>query len=101
MIQTMGDGLMLGLVFTAAFTTAISGWVLSRSAPKEVIDLFTEEGPRAQRMALKLRYYTIAAAMVVCRLVVVLGDGNWLDLYRLCRHFATLGDIQPHGRSGD
>jgi flagellar protein FlaJ len=73
MIQTMGDGLLIGLVLTSAFVTAISGWVLSRAAPKEVIDLFTEEGPRAQRMALKLRYYTIAAVMSICSMLWYLG----------------------------
>ena len=79
MIQTMGDGLMIGLVLTAAFTTAISGWVLSRAAPKEVIDLFTEEGPHAQRMALKLRYYSIAAVMAVCAPLYLLGmPSGWL-----------------------
>jgi flagellar protein FlaJ len=66
MIQTMGDGLLIGLVITAAVTTAIGGWVLSRAAPQEEIDLFTEEGPRAQRMALKLRYYSIGVAMMIC-----------------------------------
>jgi flagellar protein FlaJ len=73
MIQTMGDALLLGLVITAAATTSVTGWVLSRAAPKEEIDLFTEEGPRAQRMALKLRYYTIAAAMMICPLLALVG----------------------------
>jgi flagellar protein FlaJ len=79
MIQTMGDGLLIGLVITAAVTTAISGWVLSRAAPQEEIDLFTEEGPRAQRMALKLRYYSIAAAMIICPLLWLWGlEPGWV-----------------------
>ncbi|MCC6455439.1 MAG: hypothetical protein IT328_10880 [Caldilineaceae bacterium] len=79
LIQTMGDALLLGLVLTAAFSTAITGWVLSRAAPKEEIDLFTEEGPRAQRMALKLRYYSIAAALLACSLFWLLGlSTGWI-----------------------
>ncbi len=50
---------MIGLVLTAAVATGVTGWVLSRAAPKEEIDLFTEEGPRAQQLALKLRYYSM------------------------------------------
>jgi flagellar protein FlaJ len=81
LIQTMGDGLLIGLVVTAAFTTAITGWVLSRAAPKEEIDLFSEEGPRAQQMALKLRYYTLALVMMVCPLLWLWGlDPGWVLL---------------------
>jgi flagellar protein FlaJ len=81
MIQPLGDALMIGLVLTAACTTGITGWVLSRAAPKEEIDLFTEEGPRAQRMALRLRYYTIAAAAVICSLMVLWGvEAGWIFL---------------------
>jgi archaeal flagellar protein FlaJ len=69
LIQSMGDALLVGLVATAIFTTGVTGWVLSRAAPKETIDLFTEEGPRAQRLALQLRYYTTAAALVVSALL--------------------------------
>ncbi len=75
----MGDGLLIGLVLTAAFTTAITGWVLSRAAPKEEIDLFTEEGPRAQRMALRLRYYTIGLAATLSSLLWLWGlDPGWV-----------------------
>ena len=81
MIQSMGDGLMIGLVMTAPVTTGVTGWVLSRAAPKEEIDLFTEEGPRAQRMALKLRYYSMAAAMTICPLLWLWGmEIGWLFL---------------------
>jgi flagellar protein FlaJ len=73
LIQTMGDALLIGLVITAAFTTGITGWVLSRAAPKEEIDLFTEEGPRAQRMALRLRYYSAGLAMMACPLLWLWG----------------------------
>lgn len=73
LIQTMGDALLIGLVITAAFTTAITGWVLSRSAPKEEIDLFTEEGPRAQRMALRLRYYSMGVALMASPLLWLWG----------------------------
>lgn len=81
LIQTMGDALLIGLVITAAFTTGITGWVLSRSAPKEEIDLFTEEGPRAQRMALRLRYYSLGLVMMVCPLLWLWGiDPGWVLL---------------------
>jgi flagellar protein FlaJ len=79
LIQTMGDGLLIGLAATAIFTTGITGWVLSRAAPKEVIDLFTEEGPRAQRLALQLRYYTIAATTMLASALWLLGiQAGWI-----------------------
>jgi flagellar protein FlaJ len=79
LIQTMGDAMLIGLVITAAVTTAVSGWVLSRAAPKEVIDLFTEEGPRAQQMALKLRYYSMGAALLICPLLWLWGlNPGWV-----------------------
>jgi flagellar protein FlaJ len=73
LIQSMGDALLIGLVLTALFTTGITGWVLSRAAPKETIDLFSEEGPRAQRLALQLRYVTTAATSVVAALLWLWG----------------------------
>lgn len=81
LIQTMGDGLLIGLVLTAAFTTAITAWVLSRAAPKEEIDLFSEEGPRAQRIALKIRYYTVGLVTMVSSLLWLWGlEPGWVLL---------------------
>lgn len=79
LIQHMGDGLLIGLVLTAVFTSGITGWVLSRAAPKEVIDLFTEEGPRAQRYALGLRYYSSAGAAMAGALFMLMGlPAGWV-----------------------
>lgn len=79
LIQTLGDQLLIGLVITAIFTTGITGWVLSRAAPKEVIDLFTEEGPTAQRLALQLRYYTLGATAMLASLLWLAGlASGWI-----------------------
>src|SRR5690606_5277925 len=46
-------------------TAGVTAWILSRAAPQEEIDLFTEEGPWTQRTAVKIQIYSLAGVFVV------------------------------------
>jgi flagellar protein FlaJ len=81
LIQSMGNTMLIGMVVTAAVATGVTAWTLSRAAPKEEIDLFTEEGPHAQQWALRLKYYSPALAFVVCPLLWLWGlNPGWVLL---------------------
>lgn len=73
LIYPLGDGILVGLVITAAFTAGVTAWILSRAAPKEKIDLFSKEGPWTQRTALRMALYLLPAIVVIGSLLLVLG----------------------------
>ena len=73
LIYELGNSIIVGLVTVVIFTAAITAWVLSRAAPKEVIDLFSPEGTWPQRVASQLVIYTIGAVFIVCPLLVLVG----------------------------
>lgn len=75
LIYDLGNSLILGLVVTMLAIAGVTAWILSRAAPKEVIDLFTPEGTWPQRMAGQLVIYTIATVFMVCPLLLLLGIG--------------------------
>jgi flagellar protein FlaJ len=75
LIYDLGNGIILGLVVTVSFIAAVTAWILSRAAPKEVIDLFSPEGTWPQRLSGKLILYTIPAIFIVCPLLWVAGMG--------------------------
>jgi flagellar protein FlaJ len=81
LIYPLSDGMLFGLVGTAAVTAGASAWILSRAAPKEEIDLFSKEGPWLQRMALKLVYLLVPAVFIVCAPLLALGvHVGWVTL---------------------
>ena len=73
LIYPLSNGMLIGLIATAAAAAGASGWVLSRAAPKEEIDLFSKEGPWLQRMALKLVYWLVPAVFILCPPLFLLG----------------------------
>jgi flagellar protein FlaJ len=73
LIYELGNSIIVGLVTVVIFTAAITAWVLSRAAPKEVIDLFSPEGTWPQRVASQLVIYTLCAVFIVCPLLVLVG----------------------------
>ena len=98
LIYPLGDTMLFSLVFTAAFISAITAWVLSRAAPKEEIDLFSLEGPWAQRMSIKLSIYTWSCRRHHLPAVGLAWSGYWLG-DDFCRSpGAAAGDHQHHGR---
>jgi flagellar protein FlaJ len=58
MIYSLGMGIIVGMVVLAVFTAMGGTWILSRSAPDEERELFTEEGPQSQVWALRLAKIT-------------------------------------------
>jgi flagellar protein FlaJ len=75
LIYDLGNNVILGLVITVAFIAAVTAWVLSRAAPKEVIDLFSSEGTWPQRLSGKLIVYTFPIIFIICPLLAVVGVG--------------------------
>lgn len=73
LIYDMGNTIILGLVITMLTIASATAWILSRAAPKEVIDLFSPDGTWPQRLAGQLSVYTIAAVFILCPLLMVLG----------------------------
>lgn len=73
LIYALGDGIIIGLVVTSLAVASVTAWILSRAAPKEVIDLFSPDGTWPQRLAGQWAIYTIAAVLIVCPLVLVAG----------------------------
>ena len=73
MIYKMGTGMIAGLMIVAVFTSVMGTWILSRSAPREVRSIFSPDGPRIQRLAVRLSKILPAAAVVVCLLLLMLG----------------------------
>ncbi len=66
LIYPLGDGVLIALVVTSAVVTGATGWILSRAAPKETLDLFSKEGPWTQRWSLKLSIPIFAAIAILC-----------------------------------
>ena len=73
LIYDMGNGTILGLVITVLFIAGATAWVLSRAAPKEVIDLFSPEGTWPQRVVSQYGLYVLASIFIVCPLLVLAG----------------------------
>ncbi len=73
MIYKMGTGMIAGLMIVAVFTSVMGTWILSRSAPREVRSIFSPDGPRMQRLAVRLGKILPATAVVVCLLLLMLG----------------------------
>ena len=72
MIYNMGTGMMAGMMIVAVLTSSLGAWVLSRAAPREVRGLFSEEGPREQRLARQLARILPPIALVACVLLALL-----------------------------
>lgn len=73
LIYDMGNTIILGLVVTMLAIAGVTAWILSRAAPKEVIDLFSPEGTWPQRLAGQIVVYTFAAVFILCSLLLFLG----------------------------
>lgn len=73
LIYDLGNNIIIGLVVTVLFIASITAWVLSRAAPKEVIDLFSPEGTWPQRLASQFALYVIASVFIVCPLLILIG----------------------------
>jgi len=73
LIYDLGNTIILGLVVTVLFIASITAWVLSRAAPKEVIDLFSLEGTWPQRIASQFAIYVIASVFIICPLLMLIG----------------------------
>ncbi len=73
LIYDLGNGIITGLVVTSLAIASITAWILSRAAPKEVIDLFSPEGTWPQRVAGQIGIYTLAAVFIVCPLLLLVG----------------------------
>lgn len=73
LIYSLSNSIILGLVVTMLAIASVTAWILSRAAPKEVIDLFSPEGTWPQRLAGQLGIYTIAAVFIVCPLLMLVG----------------------------
>jgi flagellar protein FlaJ len=73
LIYALGNVIIAGLVVTTLAIAGVTAWILSRAAPKEVIDLFSPEGTWPQRMAGQLAIYTFAAVFILCPLLMVVG----------------------------
>lgn len=73
LIYDIGNNIILGLVITMLVIATATAWILSRAAPKEVIDLFSVEGTWPQRLAGQLSIYTIASVFILCPLLLLLG----------------------------
>lgn len=81
LIYPLSTGILVGLVLTAAVTAGATAWILSRAAPKEVIDRFSPEGPWTQRLSLKLVYYLGAGVFIVCPPLLLWGVSiGWVTL---------------------
>lgn len=75
LIYDLGNGIIMGLVVTSLSVASVTAWILSRAAPKEVIDLFSPEGTWPQRLAGQLGIYTLAGVFIICPLLLVAGVG--------------------------
>ena len=73
LIYDLGNNIILGLVVTMLVIATATAWILSRAAPKEVIDLFSAEGTWPQRLAGQLSIYTIATVFILCPVLFLLG----------------------------
>lgn len=73
LIYDLGNNIILGLVVTMLVISTATAWILSRAAPKEVIDLFSADGTWPQRLAGQLSIYTIATVFILCPLLFMLG----------------------------
>lgn len=81
LIYPLSTAMLIGLVLTAAVTSGATAWILSRAAPKEVLDLFSPEGPRTQRLSLKLVYYLVPGVFILCPPLLLWGmDIGWVTL---------------------
>lgn len=73
LIYDLGNNIILGLVVTMLVISMATAWILSRAAPKEVIDLFSAEGTWPQRLAGQLSIYTVATVFILCPILFMLG----------------------------
>jgi len=73
LIYDLGNGIMSTLVVTSLVIAAVTAWILSRAAPKEVVDLFSADGTWPQRLAGQIVIYTFAALFIICPLLMVVG----------------------------
>lgn len=73
MIYNLGLGIIIGLVVLTIFTALGGTWVLTRSAPREVKDIFSQEGPWSQKWALRLAKITVPVIMLATGLMIVGG----------------------------
>ncbi|MBX3014613.1 MAG: hypothetical protein KF832_24045 [Caldilineaceae bacterium] len=73
LIYALNNSIILGLIVTMLTVSSVTAWILSRAAPKEVIDLFSPEGTWPQRMAGQLSIYSLAAVFIICPLLLLLG----------------------------
>jgi flagellar protein FlaJ len=73
LIYDLGNATILGLVVTMLVIATATAWILSRAAPKEVIDLFSPEGTWPQRLAGQLVIYTVTAVCTIGALLMMLG----------------------------
>ncbi len=73
LIYALSNGVIGGLVMTVLAIAGVTAWVLSRAAPKEVIDLYSPEGTWPQRVAEKIVVYTMLGLLISCSALAMVG----------------------------
>ncbi len=73
MIYEMGPGMIIGLMIVAVLTSIMGAWILSRAAPREVRGVFSPDGPRMQRLAVRLAKIIPVVAGIGALLLLALG----------------------------
>ena len=73
LIYDLGNNIIMSLVVIMLLISMATAWILSRAAPKEVIDLFSAEGTWQQRIAGQLSIYTVATVFILCPVLFLLG----------------------------
>ncbi|MBL8165838.1 MAG: type II secretion system F family protein [Anaerolineae bacterium] len=73
MIYSMDVSVMGGLVATGLLMSALGAWVISRSAPREVMNVSPSVGSKEQKRALNLFKFLVPGAIVLGLLMNMLG----------------------------
>ena len=97
MIYEMGPGMIIGLMIVAVLTSIMGAWILSRAAPREVRGVFSPDGPRIQRLAVRLGKILPVGAGIISLLLLVFGLPLGLVLMLASVMLLPLGVVSVSG----
>jgi len=97
MIYEMGPAMIIGLMIVAVLTSVMGAWILSRSAPREVRGVFSPDGPKVQRLAVRLGKILPVVVVISGLLLLMLGADLGVVLMLAAVILLPLGVISVAG----